>query len=202
MGKIRRNRKKLHLQAVKPANVTSKEDVLKANESSLPAIFPTVGLFNANDQARPDESTDNQDTHSQTADLKTPSNKKDRRKERHERFLRKLHAGRLVEESSKKAKERAKTVVVGDMEPLLSALPTIHIPDLTKGTKSSNDSNGKEKLTKTQNKMSKKSRQALHASEIAHFQQVVKHPAFKANPLAAISEHIKNAIQREHENQT
>lgn len=50
--------------------------------------------------------------------------------------------------------------------------------------------------------MSKKSRQALHASEIAHFQQVVKHPAFKANPLAAICEHIKNAIQREHENQT
>lgn len=40
------------------------------------------------------------------------------------------------------------------------------------------------------------------ASEIAHFQEVVKHPAFKADPLAAISEHIKNAIQREYENQT
>ena len=40
------------------------------------------------------------------------------------------------------------------------------------------------------------------ASEIAHFQEVVKHPAFKADPLAAISEHIKNAIQREQENQT
>ena len=40
------------------------------------------------------------------------------------------------------------------------------------------------------------------ASEIAQCQEVVKHPAFKADPLAAISEHIKNAIQREHENQT
>jgi len=40
------------------------------------------------------------------------------------------------------------------------------------------------------------------ASEIAHFQQVLQHPAFQANPLAAISEHIKNAIQKEHENQT
>ena len=49
-----------------------------------------------------------------------------------------LHAGRLVEESSKKAKERAKTVVVGDMEPLLSALPTINIPNLATSTKSSN----------------------------------------------------------------
>lgn len=55
-------------------------------------------------------------------------------------FNTELHAGRLVEESSKKAKERAKTVVVGDMEPLLSALPTIiNIPDLITGTKSSNN---------------------------------------------------------------
>lgn len=47
-----------------------------------------MGLFDANGQARPDESKDNQDTHSQLADQKTSSNKKNRRKERHERFLR------------------------------------------------------------------------------------------------------------------
>lgn len=47
-----------------------------------------MGLFDANVQARPDESKDNQDTHSQLADQKTSSNKKNRRKERHERFLR------------------------------------------------------------------------------------------------------------------
>ena len=46
-----------------------------------------------------------------------------------------LDTGRLVEENSKKAKKRAKTVVVGDMEPLLSALPTINIPDLTRSVK-------------------------------------------------------------------
>lgn len=40
------------------------------------------------------------------------------------------------------------------------------------------------------------------ASEIAHFQQVLKHPAYKANPLGAISEHIKNALQKELENKT
>ena len=42
----------------------------------------------------------------------------------------------------------------------------------------------------------------FRASEIAHFQQVLQHPAYKANPLAAISEHIKNAVQREQESQT
>ena len=40
------------------------------------------------------------------------------------------------------------------------------------------------------------------ASEIAHFQQVLKHPAYKANPLGAISEHIKNALQKELEKET
>ena len=40
------------------------------------------------------------------------------------------------------------------------------------------------------------------ASEIAHFQQVLKHPAFKANPLGAIAEHIKNAVQKDLENAT
>ena len=42
----------------------------------------------------------------------------------------------------------------------------------------------------------------LRAREIAHFHKVLQHPAYQANPLAAISEHIKNAIQRENENQT
>ena len=54
-------------------------------------------------------------------------------------FTTELHAGRLVEEDSKKAKKRAQTVVVGDMEPLLSALPTINVPDLSKGAKSTNN---------------------------------------------------------------
>lgn len=107
-------------------------------------------------------------------------NKKDKRKERHERFLQsgsyllkvvvvlkafftflfdlllnirivntwhacfplfriELNAARRVEERSKKANKRSKTVVVGDMEPLLSALPTINVPELIRGSKSSNN---------------------------------------------------------------
>ena len=43
-----------------------------------------------------------------------------------------LHVSRLIEDSTKKAKERAKTVIVGDMQPLLSALPTVKVPILAK----------------------------------------------------------------------
>ena len=39
----------------------------------------------------------------------------------------------------KTSTQRAQTVVVGDMEPLLSALPTINIPGLVKSTKSTDN---------------------------------------------------------------
>jgi len=102
------------------------------NESTLPAIFPIDGLFNPS-KSISSETTDVKEVQ------KLQVNKKDKRKERHERFLQKLNAARRVEERSKKANERSKTVVVGDMEPLLSALPTINVPELIRGSKSSNN---------------------------------------------------------------
>ncbi|XP_068751719.1 ribosome biogenesis protein SLX9 homolog [Montipora capricornis] len=192
MGKIRRNRQKLHLQAVKPVNEKKEEDFLKPNESSLAAIFPTAGLFDAGSVS----------TETGVRKTRKPQqSKKDRRKERHDNFLKKLHAGRKLDEEIKKAKKRAQTPVVGDMQPLLSSLPTIPTLELTKmqkETKNRGELDGRPKGKK----LSKKARQALQASEIARFQQVLQHPAYQANPLAAISEHIKNAVQRERENQT
>ena len=31
-------------------------------------------------------------------------------------------------------------------------------------------------------------------SEVDHFQKVLEHPAFKADPLGAIAQHIQNAV--------
>ena len=46
-------------------------------------------------------------------------------------FCLELNASKLAKEESKKAEARAKTVIVGDMEPLLSALPTVTLPTRT-----------------------------------------------------------------------
>ncbi|XP_015750444.1 PREDICTED: ribosome biogenesis protein slx9-like [Acropora digitifera] len=132
---------------------------------------------------------------------KPKQSKKDKRKERHDNFLKKLHAGRKLDEEQKKAKKRAQTPIVGDLEPLLSALSTIKIPEINRDQKKANNSAETGKRPKG-NKMSRKARQALQAREVAHFQKVLQHPAYQANPLAAISEHIKTAIQRENGNQT
>jgi len=50
-----------------------------------------------------------------------------------------LHAGRKVDEEQKKAKKRAQTPVVGDLEPLLSALSTIKIPEINRDQKKANN---------------------------------------------------------------
>ena len=42
MGKIRRSRQKLHLQAVKPSNLKDKEDVLKANEVDIILLLHVI----------------------------------------------------------------------------------------------------------------------------------------------------------------
>ncbi|XP_029196320.2 ribosome biogenesis protein slx9-like [Acropora millepora] len=193
MGKIRRSRQKFHIQAVKPTSEKKEEDVLRPNESSLPAIFPTAALFDTGPSVT---------TETPVKETEKPKqSKKDKRKERHDNFLKKLHAGRKLDEEQKKAKKRAQTPVVGDLEPLLSALSSIKIPEINRDQKKANNSAETGKRPKG-NKMSRKARQALQAKEVAHFQKVLQHPAYQANPLAAISEHIKTAIQRENGNQT
>lgn len=39
-------------------------------------------------------------------------------------------------------------------------------------------------------------------AEIEHFQKVLNHPAYQSNPVSAISEHLKLAIQKETEEKT
>lgn len=53
------------------------------------------------------------------------ASKKDRRKMRHERWLQKIDTCRLMKEASQAAEKRRKTVVVGDLQPLASALPQL-----------------------------------------------------------------------------
>ena len=45
-----------------------------------------------------------------------------------------------------------------------------------------------------------KKRQKLVAEETAHMQQVLEHPAFVADPFAALQEHIKNTVTAQAEN--
>ena len=44
-------------------------------------------------------------------------------------------------------------------------------------------------------KMTRKNRQRITNVEIAQFQAVLAHPAFQANPLGTINDHLENSIK-------
>jgi len=50
------------------------------------------------------------------------------------------------------------------------------------------------KSVSTHGKVSNRTKERITAEEVNHFSQVVEHAAFKANPLAAIAEHLKNTL--------
>ncbi|CAB3990159.1 Hypothetical predicted protein [Paramuricea clavata] len=125
MGKIRRVRTKRHIEAVK--NKTSEDNSntteFLPNESNLPALFPVNNLFElAQENAKIDDATDVAQESGKINTEEKLTAKKDKRKLRHEKFLKKLHTSKTVEESCKATKKRQKTVITGDLNPLTQAL--------------------------------------------------------------------------------
>lgn len=93
------------------------------------------------------------------------------------------------EESDKK--KRKQTAVTGDLKPLEDALPTL---DLLMKTSAPSKPEPQDK-TKTlpYTGLKKESiRKKEMLADINLFSQVIKHPAFKANPIATITEHLTN----------
>ena len=49
--------------------------------------------------------------------------------------------------------------------------------------------------------LTSKKRQKMVADETSHLQQVLQHPAFVADPFAALQEHIRNTVGAMHQNE-
>ena len=57
-----------------------------------------------------------------------------------------------------------------------------------------NETSHKEAWQSRKRSLSAKARSRIVVQETAHLQKVLEHPAFKANPIAALNEHIKNIV--------
>ena len=79
---------------------------------------------------------------------------------------------------------------LGDLSVLTLNLP---IADASSTRKGGKQSNGVKLAQST--KMTRKNRQRITNVEIAQFQAVLAHPAFQANPLATINDHLENSIK-------
>nr|XP_013807574.1 PREDICTED: protein FAM207A isoform X2 [Apteryx mantelli mantelli] len=94
---------------------------------------------------------------------------------RKERWLQKIESVKLAKQKQKAEAKRKATPVVGDMQPLMEALPELF--DLTTGGR------GKKPPKREE--------------EMARFHEVITNPKYKANPLMAINEHLSKRLRQE-----
>ncbi|XP_077997629.1 ribosome biogenesis protein SLX9 homolog [Glandiceps talaboti] len=206
MGKVKRTRQKYHSAAVKCDEKKKQKAETAANPNvakgpiALPPIFPTEGLFSgthidisklATDPEKKDKDFDVKSTissRSESGQLK----KKDRQKQRHERWLEKIETIKLLKQKEKDAKKRAKTPIVGDLHVLTDALP-----DVTYLLNKTSKHKSKKQKKKARSTLKSKDRQKLMLDEVSKFKQLQHHPKFQANPLSTIKEHLTNQLLQE-----
>ncbi|NXG19148.1 F207A protein, partial [Grallaria varia] len=117
---------------------------------------------------------------------KTVLSKKEKMKLRKERWLQKIESVKMMKQKQKAEAKRKATPVVGDMQPLMEALP--ELSDLTTGGR------GRKPLQSHIAKaepsdfclMKQAQKHRLLEEEVARFHEVVTDPEYRANPLLAI----------------
>ncbi|KND01848.1 uncharacterized protein SPPG_03638 [Spizellomyces punctatus DAOM BR117] len=120
----------------------------------------------------------------ETAD-NTVLKKKERRQQRHERWLQKLGSVYMSKTSSKKKKgQNVGTLTLDTIKDILPSVLEEESP------KAKTDVARKKKAKP----VSQSARQAAAVSEIVRFQKVLQHPTFRNNPIATIRQHLQNTI--------
>ncbi|XP_063198105.1 ribosome biogenesis protein SLX9 homolog [Chroicocephalus ridibundus] len=126
--------------------------------------------------------------------------KKEKMKLRKERWLQKIESVKLAKQKQKAEAKRKATPVVGDMQPLMEALP--ELSDLTTGGRGRKlpKSHVKAKAEPADFCLMKQAQKCrLLEEEVARFHEVITSPSYRANPLMTISEHLSKRLRQEEE---
>ena len=121
--------------------------------------------------------------------MEKPAKKKSRRKMRRQRLLQRLEGRKRAQEALRLSEKRKRTVVVGDLQPLIAALPQIDTRD--RDSCSGRQKNFGDGKVTGQKAVAKK---PSVLREVDHFQKVLSHAAFKEDPLSAVCQHIANSV--------
>lgn len=129
---------------------------------------------------------------------KTLLSKKEKMKLRKERWLQKIESVKLAKQKQKAEAKRKATPVVGDMQPLMEALPELSdLKAVIKGKKES-QRHVKAKAEPADFCMMKQAQKhRLLEQEVAQFHEVIADPRYKANPLLVVSEHLSKRLRQE-----
>lgn len=129
---------------------------------------------------------------------KTVLSKKEKMKLRKERWLQKIESVKLAKQKQKAEAKRKATPVVGDMQPLMEALP--ELSDLTTGGRGRKPPKScvKAKAEPADFCLMKQAQKCqLLEEEVARFHEVIANPTYRANPLMAITEHLSKRLRQE-----
>ncbi|ESN92155.1 hypothetical protein HELRODRAFT_181777 [Helobdella robusta] len=116
--------------------------------------------------------------------------KVDKRKLRHEVWLKKMNIIKSHVKESKEKKNREETAIVGDMKPLDDALPTLDW--LMNNQKLA----CKRREPKIRGIKKQKVVQREMNEGIAFYRSILHHPAYKSNPIQMIAEQLKSRIEQ------
>lgn len=199
MGKVKRQRQKLHSAAVKAkTNQVEVVDMMDTDVQQPELRFdkldnPFAGLnldLGQLKQKLPDFDARSQVTNKSLKGLNLK--KKDKKKLRHDIWVKKLNAVEAAKKAEKDRKKREKTAIVGDIGLLGDALPTIEL--LMKKSSQVNKNEGEEKKRGI---AKEKKRKKQMMEDISVFKQIVEHPAYKENPTETIMTHLQNRLKQE-----
>ncbi|XP_073502655.1 ribosome biogenesis protein SLX9 homolog [Phyllobates terribilis] len=225
VGKIKRVRQKLHVAAVRVnspgenAPIAPDYKTPDAPELSVPLSWskPVGGkdwaLLSPNIFA---STTIEPENLTQKLEVETKSlvsaekeekiilSKKEKTKQKRDRWLQKIDSLKLAQLARKAQAKRKATPVVGDMQPLMDALPELSA--LTSASKPrARRKQPKEALKKKKpeptdySKMRPVQKRKIMEEEISRFQELVKSPSYKNNPLSAVTEHLIKRMKAEQE---
>ncbi|XP_067405920.1 ribosome biogenesis protein SLX9 homolog isoform X2 [Emydura macquarii macquarii] len=120
---------------------------------------------------------------------------------RKDRWLQKIEGVKLARQKQKAEAKRRATPVVGDMQPLMEALPELSELTMTSKARKQPRTHMKAKAEPTDfNQMKPAQKRRLLQEEVARFHEVITNPLYKANPLTAISEHLSKRLKQEEGN--
>lgn len=194
MGKVRRLRQKYH--ATLKSESTQKQDgPVKENHPHLPVTLPSDNLFagiNIDIAALKTQLSDDvRSVKSQKSSIKTqPLPKKDKLKLRREQFMKKIDVLGRMKKEQKAEKKRRKTPIIGDVNPLRDALPSLE--SLLKNR--TNVKYTPEEPKKTRGIAKAKKRKKELVQGVKTFKAVMNNDTFKKNPLESITRHIQAVV--------
>ncbi|KAM9493410.1 ribosome biogenesis protein SLX9 homolog [Clarias gariepinus] len=130
---------------------------------------------------------------------KKQQSKKEKMKERRERWLNKISAIKLAHKKQAELKRRRATPVVGDMRTLADALPELR-PFIRAPASRKQKGVVKTKAEPTDFcQMKPAQKRKLLEMETSRFSEAMKDSTFKANPLTVIGEHLRKRLRQEDE---